>query len=101
MRRSSQLWGDDRRPYAVFRRFKKIAEHAGLPPAGMHAAASYTYAASGSDLHVKEKLGLSTVAIAGDVYTTLLWEKAKQNAERAANLIPRQAREHVSTSGRI
>lgn len=81
-------------PYAVFRRYKKMAERAGLPPAGMHdgrhATGSYTYAVSGSGLHVKEKLGLSTVAIAEDVYTTLLREKEKQVAERIAALIPRQ-----------
>jgi hypothetical protein len=88
-RPDGQAW----HPSTVTDRFKRLARDAGLPPIGIHGgrrgAATYTKAAGGTLLDIKELLGHAHVGISSDIYTSLLEETERELAERTAQLIPR------------
>ncbi|OLZ59501.1 tyrosine-type recombinase/integrase [Amycolatopsis keratiniphila] len=76
--------------------FQTIAEEAGLPPVRLHDlrhGAATLMLAAGADLkEVQELLGHSSIAITADTYTHVLPDLARESAEAAASLVPRQTR---------
>lgn len=81
-------------PATVTDQFHQLACQAGLPPIRLHDlrhGAATLLLAAGHDLKiVQDTLGLSSITIAADTYTSVLPELARQAAEDAAALIPRR-----------
>jgi len=78
-------------PAAVTDAFEQIAYLAGLPPIRLHDlrhGAATLLLAAGHDMKVvQETLGLSSITIAADTYTSVLPQLARQSAEDVAALI--------------
>jgi integrase len=78
-------------PADVTYAFHMIAYLAGLPPARLHdlrhGAATMLLAAGHGMKVVQETLGLSSITIAGDTYTSVLPQLARQSAEDVAALV--------------
>ncbi len=78
-------------PAAVTDMFEQIAYLAGLPPIRLHDlrhGAATLLLAAGHDMKVvQETLGLSSITIAADTYTSVLPQLARQSAEDVAALI--------------
>ena len=78
-------------PAAVTSTFQLIAWLAGLPPVRLHDlrhGAATLLLAAGHDMKVvQETLGLSSITIAADTYTSVLPELARKSAEDVAALI--------------
>ena len=83
--------GDPLHPADVTYAFHMIAYLAGLPPVRLHdlrhGAATLLLAAGHGMKVVQETLGLSSITIAGDTYTSVLPQLARQSAEDVAALI--------------
>ncbi|WP_067141604.1 tyrosine-type recombinase/integrase [Microtetraspora malaysiensis] len=79
-------------PAHVTDQFERLAHQADLPPVRLHDlrhGAATLILAAGHDLKVvQETLGLSSITIAADTYTSVLPDLARQAAEDAAALIP-------------
>ena len=78
-------------PAAVTDIFEQLAYLAGLPPIRLHDlrhGAATLLLAAGHDMKVvQETLGLSSITIAADTYTSVLPQLARQSAEDVAALI--------------
>lgn len=78
-------------PMAVSEQFLLLAMEAGLPPVRLHDlrhGAATILLRAGHDLKVvQETLGLSSISIASDTYTSVLPDLARQSAEDAAAVI--------------
>ena len=78
-------------PAAVTGAFEQLAYLAGLPPIRLHdlrhGAATLLLAAGHHMKVVQETLGLSSITIAADTYTSVLPELARRSAEDVAALI--------------
>lgn len=78
-------------PMAVSEQFLLLAMEAGLPPVRLHDlrhGAATILLRAGHDLKVvQETLGLSSITIASDTYTSVLPALARQSAEDAAAVI--------------
>ena len=78
-------------PAAVTDMFEQIAYLAGLPPIRLHDlghGAATLLLAAGHDMKVvQDTLGLSSITIAADTYTSVLPQLARQSAEDVAALI--------------
>lgn len=78
-------------PMAVSEQFLLLAMEAGLPPVRLHDlrhGAATILLRAGHDLKVvQETLGLSSITIASDTYTSVLPDLARQSAEDAAAVI--------------
>ncbi|NYE16261.1 tyrosine-type recombinase/integrase [Actinomadura citrea] len=76
---------------AVSEQFLLLAMEAGLPPVRLHDlrhGAATILLRAGHDLKVvQETLGLSSITIASDTYTSVLPDLARQSAEDAAAVI--------------
>ncbi|MEV7042889.1 tyrosine-type recombinase/integrase [Amycolatopsis sp. NPDC051061] len=76
--------------------FHAIADAAGLPPVRLHDlrhGAATIMIAAGADLKVvQELLGHSTIAVTADTYAHVLPELARETAEAAASIVPRNPR---------
>ena len=87
-------------PAAVTDVFEQIAYLAGLPPIRLHDlrhGAATLLLAAGHDMKVvQETLGLSSITIAADTYTSVLPQLAHQSAEDVAALIG-----HAALTGQI
>jgi integrase len=83
--------GTSLHPAAVTDAFEQIAYLAGLPPIRLHDlrhGAATLLLAAGHDMKVvQETLGLSSITIAADTYTSVLPQLARQSAEDVAALI--------------
>ncbi|MGI5486373.1 site-specific integrase [Microtetraspora malaysiensis] len=84
--------GQPLHPARVTDQFERLAQQASLPPVRLHDlrhGAATLILAAGHDLKVvQETLGLSSITIAADTYTSVLPDLARQAAEDAAALIP-------------
>ncbi|MFF0524082.1 tyrosine-type recombinase/integrase [Actinomadura nitritigenes] len=78
-------------PEYVLNQFQLMAMEAGLPPVRLHDlrhGAATILLRAGHDLKVvQETLGLSSITIASDTYTSVLPDLARQSAEDAAALL--------------
>ena len=87
-------------PAAVTDMFEQIAYLAGLPPIRLHDlrhGAATLLLAAGHDMKVvQETLGLSSITIAADTYTSVLPQLAHQSAEDVAALLG-----HATLTGQI
>jgi integrase len=83
--------GSPLHPAAVTDMFQLIAYLTGLPPVRLHdlrhGAATLLLAAGHDQRVVQETLGLSSITIAADTYTSVLPQLARQSAEDVAALI--------------
>jgi integrase len=83
--------GTSLHPAAVTDAFEQIAYLAGLPPIRLHDlrhGAATLLLAAGHDMKVvQDTLGLSSITIAADTYTSVLPQLARQSAEDVAALI--------------
>jgi integrase len=92
VRRNGRPWHPD----TITKRFTKLATAAGLPPVRLHdlrhGAATYLKAAGGDLKDIQHLLGLSSLTITSDTYTSVITEldTERAKAQAAANLIPRQ-----------
>jgi integrase len=94
---SGYVFTDDRGlpllPQLVSRRFDRIVRDSGLPPVRLHdlrhGAATLALASGASLKVVSEMLGHSTIGITADTYTSVLPEVAREAAEAAARIVPR------------
>lgn len=87
-------------------RFERLVAASGLPPIRLHdlrhCAATFLKA-SGSDLKdIQEVLGLSSITVAANTYTSVVHEleSERAKAEAAAALVPRRSGAVDGTSGR-
>jgi integrase len=93
VQRNGRPWHPD----TITKRFTKLAAAAGLPPIRLHdlrhGAATYLKAAGGDLKDIQHLLGLSSLTITSDTYTSVITEldTERAKAQAAANLIPRQA----------
>jgi integrase len=92
-------------PADVTYAFHMIAYLAGLPPVRLHdlrhGAATLLLAAGHGMKVVQQTLGLSSITIAGDTYTSVLPQLARQSAEDVAALIrPPRSRHRDAGPGR-
>ncbi|MDM4721830.1 tyrosine-type recombinase/integrase [Micromonospora sp. WMMA1363] len=75
-------------------RFERLTRRAGLPPIRLHdlrhGAATIALAAGTEMKVVQEMLGHSSMGLTSDTYTSVLPEVARDAAEAAARLVPRQ-----------
>ncbi|TMR04189.1 site-specific integrase [Actinomadura soli] len=87
----TQQDGQPLAPMAVSEQFLLLAMEAGLPPVRLHDlrhGAATILLRAGHDLKVvQETLGLSSITIASDTYTSVLPDLARQSAEDAAAVI--------------
>ncbi|RFU41188.1 site-specific integrase [Actinomadura logoneensis] len=83
--------GNPVRPNHVTDQFERLSMETGLPPIRLHdlrhGAASFLLAAGHDMKTVQETLRLSSLAIAADIYTSLLPQLARKSAEDAAAII--------------
>jgi len=99
--------GDPLHPTWVSGQFLLLAMEAGLPPVRLHDlrhGAATILLRAGHDLKVvQETLGLSSITIASDTYTSVLPELARQSAEDAAAVIlaARTSPEETAQPGRV
>jgi integrase len=81
-------------PDFVTRRFKEVIAQAGLPPVRLHDlrhGAATLALAGGADIKtVQAMLRHSTIVLTADTYTSVLPQVARDAAEAAAALVPRQ-----------
>ncbi|MFI0410624.1 tyrosine-type recombinase/integrase [Actinomadura sp. 3N508] len=88
-------------PNDVTEQFEQLSMEAGLPPVRLHdlrhGAATFLLAAGYDMKVVQETLRLSSIAIASDIYTSVLPQLARQSAEDAAaivlNAVPHPSRQ--------
>ncbi len=82
--------------------FHAIADVAELPPVRLHDlrhGAATIMIAAGADLKVvQELLGHSTIAVTADTYAHVLPELARETAEAAASIVPRNQRRRHSAA---
>ncbi|EHR53572.1 site-specific recombinase XerD [Saccharomonospora marina XMU15] len=82
--------------------FHAIADAAELPPVRLHDlrhGAATLMLAAGADLKVvQELLGHSTIAVTADTYSHVLPELARETAEAAASIVPRNRRRNRPTA---
>ncbi|WP_020663078.1 tyrosine-type recombinase/integrase [Amycolatopsis benzoatilytica] len=82
--------------------FHTIADAAELPPVRLHDlrhGAATLMLAAGADLKVvQELLGHSTIAVTADTYAHVLPELARETAEAAASIVPRNGRRNRPTA---
>ena len=87
--------GEALHPDTLFMEFLRTAYAAGLPPIRLHDlrhGAATLMLAGGADMKVVQALlRHSSITITSDTYTSVLPEVARQAAENAAALVPRQA----------
>jgi integrase len=94
--------GEPLHPAFVTEQFEQMAMETGLPPVRLHDlrhGAATILLAAGHDMKVvQETLGLSSITIAADTYTSVLPDLARRSAEDAAAVIlrARQPRSRVS-----
>ena len=85
--------GNPLHPAVVTGMFQQIAYLAGLPPIRLHDlrhGAATLLLAAGHDMKVvQETLGLSSITIAADTYTSVLPQLARKSAEDVAALVLR------------
>jgi integrase len=105
--------GQPLHPAYVTEEFEQLAMEAGLPPIRLHDlrhGAATILLRAGHDMKiVQETLGLSSITIASDTYTSVLPDLARQSAEDAAAVIlkagnPRKTRRPPATddgAGRV
>ncbi|TMR05690.1 site-specific integrase [Actinomadura soli] len=78
-------------PNDVTEQFEQLSMEAGLPPVRLHdlrhGAATFLLAAGYDMKVVQETLRLSSIAIASDIYTSVLPQLARQSAEDAAAIV--------------
>ncbi|WP_261987032.1 tyrosine-type recombinase/integrase [Actinomadura sp. HBU206391] len=78
-------------PAYVTEQFEQLAMEAGLPPIRLHDlrhGAATILLRAGHDMKVvQETLGLSSITIASDTYTSVLPDLARESAEDAAAII--------------
>jgi site-specific recombinase XerD len=83
--------GQPLHPSYLTEQFEQMAMEAGLPPVRLHDlrhGAATILLSAGHDLKVvQETLGLSSITIASDTYTSVLPDLARQSAEDAAAVI--------------
>ncbi|OLT30488.1 hypothetical protein BJF79_09575 [Actinomadura sp. CNU-125] len=79
------------RPNEVTEQFEQLSMETGLPPIRLHdlrhGAATFLLAAGHDMKVVQETLRLSSLAIASDIYTSVLPQLARQSAEDAAAIV--------------
>jgi integrase len=103
----TQPGGDPLAPMAVSEQFLLLAMEAGLPPVRLHDlrhGAATILLRAGHDLKVvQETLGLSSITIASDTYTSVLPDLARQSAEDAAAVIlnARTQPDRTAATGRV
>jgi len=80
-------------PQAITDRFDHLVAKSGLPPVRLHdlrhCAATYLRHGGADMKEVQEILGHSTIALTSDTYTSVILELQRENADAAADLIPR------------
>jgi integrase len=85
------LTGDPVAPDRLTRRFRHLADTAGLPPIRLHDlrhGAATVALAAGADLKtVQDQLGHSSIVLTADTYVSVLPQVARQAAENTATLI--------------
>lgn len=83
--------GDPLKPLEVTRYFQKLVQHAGLPRIRLHdlrhTSATLGLESGESLLEVSRRLGHSSVAITGDIYSEVSPQAARSAAERMASLV--------------
>ncbi|MFV2179630.1 tyrosine recombinase XerC [Actinomadura sp. LOL_016] len=83
--------GQPLRPKEVTEQFEQLSMETGLPPIRLHdlrhGAATFLLAAGHDMKVVQETLRLSSLAIASDIYTSVLPQLARQSAEDAAAIV--------------
>ncbi|MFI0487080.1 tyrosine-type recombinase/integrase [Actinomadura sp. 9N215] len=83
--------GEPVEPNQVTEQFLQLSMEAGLPPIRLHdlrhGAATFLLAAGYDMKVVQETLRLSSLAIASDIYTSVLPQLARQSAEDAAAIV--------------
>lgn len=83
--------GEPLHPACVTEQFEQLAMEAGLPPIRLHDlrhGAATILLRAGHDMKVvQETLGLSSITIASDTYTSVLPDLARESAEDAAAII--------------
>ncbi|WP_242891142.1 tyrosine-type recombinase/integrase [Actinomadura litoris] len=83
--------GQPVKPNNVTEQFEQLSMEAGLPPIRLHdlrhGAATFLLAAGYDMKVVQETLRLSSIAIASDIYTSVLPQLSRQSAEDAAALV--------------
>ncbi len=94
--------GDPLRLDFVTKRFTALATEVGMPALTLHGlrhgAASLMLAAGVDVAVVSKRLGHSSIAITSDTYSHLLVGVGRAAAEAAAALVPRAARERVTST---
>jgi len=91
-------------PEQVSDRFERLVADSGLPPIRLHDlrhCAATLLKASGSDLKdIQEVLGLSSITVAANTYTSVVHEleSERAKAEAASALVPRRSGAAVGTS---
>lgn len=91
-------------PEQVSDRFERLVADSGLPPIRLHDlrhCAATLLKASGSDLKdIQEVLGLSSITVAANTYTSVMHEleSERAKAEAASALVPRRSGAAVGTS---
>jgi len=80
-------------PQTITDRFDHLVAKSGLPPVRLHdlrhCAATYLRHGGADMKEVQETLGHSTMALTSDTYTSVILELQRENADAAADLIPR------------
>ncbi|MEO3830334.1 site-specific integrase [Actinomadura sp. B10D3] len=91
--------GQPTNPNDVTEQFEQLSMEAGLPPIRLHdlrhGAATFLLAAGHDMKVVQETLRLSSIAIASDIYTSVLPQLARQSAEDAAAIVLNADRRHT------
>ena len=89
-------------PAVVTAQFEQFAMETGLPPVRLHDlrhGAATILLAAGHDMKVvQETLGLSSITIAADTYTSVLPDLARQSAEDAAAILHNARKKHRPAS---
>jgi integrase len=95
--------GQPLHPAYVTEQFEQLAMEAGLPPIRLHDlrhGAATILLRAGHDMKVvQETLGLSSITIASDTYTSVLPDLARQSAEDAAAIILKAAKPRNQAAG--
>jgi integrase len=87
-------------PQSISRRFEGLIADSGLPPVRLHdlrhCSASYLRHAGADLKEVQETLGHSTLALTANTYTSVIPDLQRDNADAAADLIPRDKRDEAA-----